>query len=35
MVAGLLQYKENYMPKTDERMRPFALRIPEKLFLDI
>jgi len=23
------------MPKTDERMRPFALRIPEKLFLDI
>ena len=23
------------MLKTDERMRPFALRIPEKLFLDI
>ena len=23
------------MPKTDERMRPFALRIPETLFLDI
>ena len=27
--------KENHTPKTDERMRPFALRIPEKLFLDI
>ena len=23
------------MPKTNERIRPFALRIPEKLFLDI
>ena len=23
------------MHKTDECMRPFALRIPEKLFLDI
>ena len=27
--------KENHMPRTDERMRPFALRLPEKLFLDI
>ena len=23
------------MPKTDDRIRPFALRVPEKLFLDI